>query len=120
MRSKLEKSIENIDEYRYNVSVDKIFKALADKNRRKILTLLKNRELSVSEILENFDIGQATISNHLSILRKAGLVRFTVKGKLRVYRLDYELFSAFIKQINNFLDVNQNRVPGEIVMRKKN
>lgn len=112
--------VENIDVYRYNVSMDKIFKALADRNRRKILTLLKDRELSVSEILESFDIGQATISNHLSILRKAGLVRFAVKGKLRVYRLDYELFSAFIKQLNNFWDVNENRVSSEIVVRKKN
>ena len=67
--------------------MDKIFKALADINRRKIITLLNNQDLSVNELLKQFDnIGQSTLSNHLSILRKAKLVDFKILGKQRIYR----------------------------------
>lgn len=54
--------------------MDKIFKALSDKNRRKVLDLLKKKDMSVSELLEHFDITQASLSHHLDILKRADLV----------------------------------------------
>jgi ArsR family transcriptional regulator len=83
--------------------MDKIFKAMADINRRKILTLLKNGELSVNELLKNFEITQATLSNHLSILRKTKLVESRVLGKQRIYRLNMELLKVFAKNIDKFV-----------------
>jgi DNA-binding transcriptional ArsR family regulator len=83
--------------------VDKIFKSLADINRRKILTILKNSDLTVNEILKYLDIKQATLSNHLAILRKAGLVGFTVKGKLRIYKLNRESLNNFVTELNRFV-----------------
>ena len=88
---------------RYNRLVDKIFKALADKNRRKILTLLKNGEKTVNELLKDFDIGQATLSSHLAVLRKAQLVDFKINGKLRIYRLNYNLLVAFAENMRKFV-----------------
>ena len=63
--------------------MDKIFKALADRNRRRILTLLNENEMSVNDMLKSFEIGQATLSNHLAVLRKADLVKSKVKGKIK-------------------------------------
>lgn len=83
--------------------MDKIFKAMADINRRKILTLLKNKEMSVNELLKNFEITQATLSNHLSILRKAKLVENRILGKQRIYRLNVEPLELFIKNLNKFI-----------------
>jgi len=85
--------------------MDKIFKALADINRRKIITLLNsNNNLSVNELLKNFDnIGQSTLSNHLSILRKAKLVDFKVMGKQRIYRLNKDLLIAFAENMRKFV-----------------
>jgi len=85
--------------------MDKIFKALADINRRKIITLLNSTdEMSVNELLKNFDnIGQSTLSNHLSILRKAKLVDFKVKGKQRIYRLNKDLLIAFAENMRKFV-----------------
>lgn len=83
--------------------MDKIFKAMADINRRKILTLLKNKEMSVNELLKNFEITQATLSNHLSILRKAKLVENRILGKQRIYRLNIEPLELFIKNLNKFI-----------------
>jgi DNA-binding transcriptional ArsR family regulator len=54
--------------------MDSIFKALADKNRRKILELLKQKDMSVSELLKHFKITQASLSHHLDILKRANLV----------------------------------------------
>jgi DNA-binding transcriptional ArsR family regulator len=54
--------------------MDSIFKALSDKNRRKVLELLKEKDMSVSEILKHFNITQASLSHHLDILKRANLV----------------------------------------------
>jgi len=83
--------------------VDKIFKALADRNRRLIITLLrKNQSMNVTKMLENFNIGQSTLSNHLAILRKAKLVTCEIKGKQRIYRMETNVFNAFIEELNRF------------------
>lgn len=99
--------------------MDKIFKALADKNRRKILTLLKNNELSVNEILTDLEITQATLSNHLAILKKAGLVKNKVNGKQRIYKINGKYFDAFVEELlkfrNNIIKAN---VDTEISVRQ--
>ena len=50
------------------------FKAMSDPVRREILVMLKKGRLSAGEISSNFNITGATISYHLSTLRKAGLI----------------------------------------------
>lgn len=51
-----------------------LFKALSDPNRRKILDLLKTKDMSVKELQTYFSITQEALSHHLSILKKADLV----------------------------------------------
>lgn len=71
------------------------FKALSDPVRREILQLLKKEKLSAGEIVSHFDMTGATISYHLSILKKADLVRET-KVKNFVY---YELNASVVEEI---------------------
>ena len=97
--------------------MDKIFKAMADINRRKILTLLKGGELSVNELLKNFEITQATLSNHLSILRKAKLVENRILGKQRIYRLNIDLLRVFVKNIDKFVGNFGENISDEIGIR---
>lgn len=97
--------------------MDKIFKAMADINRRKILTLLKDGEKSVNELLKNFKITQATLSNHLSILRKAKLVENKVLGKQRIYRLNLDLLKVFAKNIDKFVGNLEENIPEEMEIR---
>jgi ArsR family transcriptional regulator, arsenate/arsenite/antimonite-responsive transcriptional repressor len=54
--------------------MDSVYKALGDKNRRKILEILKEKDMSVSELLEHFPITQASLSHHLDALKRANLV----------------------------------------------
>lgn len=71
------------------------FKALSDPVRRDILELLKRESLSAGEIGSHFDMTGATISYHLSILKKAGLVTET-KKKNYVY---YELNTSVVEEV---------------------
>ncbi|MEL5940405.1 metalloregulator ArsR/SmtB family transcription factor, partial [Tetragenococcus halophilus] len=56
------------------MSFEASFKALSDPVRREILQILKDGRLSAGEISRHFDMTAATVSYHLNILKKAGLV----------------------------------------------
>ena len=58
-----------------------IFHALGDKTRLKILELLKSKEICVSDICKQFDMTQPSISHHLDILKRAGLVSSDKRGR---------------------------------------
>ena len=60
--------------------------ALADPTRLRILLALKENELSVAELQEVLGVGQSRISNHLSLLKGAGLVRDRREGQKAFYR----------------------------------
>jgi DNA-binding transcriptional ArsR family regulator len=65
------------------------FKALSDKTRRDILTLLKEEgRLSAGDIASRFNMTQATISHHLSILTSAGLIIDEKQGKYIYYEIN--------------------------------
>jgi ArsR family transcriptional regulator len=65
-------------------------KALADETRQKIMAICCCRELSVNEIVEALDVTQPTVSHHLAILRRAGLVHTKRRGKQVLYTLNQE------------------------------
>ncbi len=71
------------------------FKALSDPIRRNILEVLKKERLSAGEIGSHFDMTGATISYHLSILKKADLVKET-KEKNFIY---YELNASVVEEV---------------------
>ena len=71
------------------------FKALSDPIRREILTLLKNGRLSAGEIGSHFEMTGATISYHLSILKKAGLICES-KEKNYIY---YTLNTSVVEEV---------------------
>lgn len=71
------------------------FKALADPTRVRILNLLaRNPELCVCDMQANFELSQPTISHHLSLLKKAGLVECDVRGRWCFYRAKPEAIKA--------------------------
>lgn len=100
--------------------MDKIFKALSDKNRRKILTLLNKKDMTVNKLLSYFNnIGQSTLSNHLSILKKVDLVNFTINGKERIYRINKELLIAFAENMRRFIGKIDNNFLKDIEIRER-
>ena len=65
----------------------KVFKALADKTRLRILGLLRVREMCVCEVMVALDLTQPTASHHLGILENVGLVKDRKEGKWVFYSL---------------------------------
>jgi DNA-binding transcriptional ArsR family regulator len=61
------------------------FHALAEPHRRGILRLLRDQPRSVNEIAGQFDISQQAVSQHLKVLREAGLVAVRPQGQRRLY-----------------------------------
>jgi DNA-binding transcriptional ArsR family regulator len=79
--------------------------ALADPTRRRIVELLSRGERAAGEIVEQFEVSAPTISQHLKVLREAGLVRVRVEGQRRIYSLDpagLDEIDAWLGQVRRF------------------
>ncbi|MBN2118575.1 MAG: metalloregulator ArsR/SmtB family transcription factor [Anaerolineales bacterium] len=70
------------------------FKALADKNRLKIVGLLVERSYSVEELSELLQLKPPTVSHHLAKLVEAGLVKSHAESYYNVYQLDQSMLEA--------------------------
>jgi len=81
--------------------MDIVFKALADKNRRKILEILKDRDMTVNEIGMHFEITGASLSHHLDILKQARLVVAERDGQFIHYSLNTSVFEEVMKLFIN-------------------
>lgn len=65
-----------------------VFGALANPVRRQILASLRDGPRAVSDLAGDFDLGRPAISEHLQVLRRAGLVREEPRGQRRYYHLE--------------------------------
>ena len=73
--------------------------AIADPTRRRIVEMLAKRDRTVGELVEQFDMSAPAISQHLKVLREAGLVTSRVEGQSRIQSLN----PAGLQQIQNWL-----------------
>ncbi len=64
-----------------------VFQAVADPTRRRMLELLRESDLSVNELRRSFAMSQPAVSQHLRVLRQAGLVRRQRAGRRQLYRI---------------------------------
>ena len=68
--------------------MQKTYKALSDPTRRKIMQLLRERDMSAGELAEHFESTKPTLSRHFSILRDADLIQGHKNGTTITYRLN--------------------------------
>jgi DNA-binding transcriptional ArsR family regulator len=61
-------------------------RAIVEPRRRRILTLVRDEELSAGEIASHFDVSRPAVSQHLTVLKEAGLVDERRNGTRRLYR----------------------------------
>ncbi len=89
------------------------FQALANPYRRQIVRLLKWKNMSVNEIVEQFDIAQPTISRHLDVLRKAEIVTSERKGNQIIYSLNLSAVQEMVMMLSELLETKQEAQPHE-------
>ena len=77
----------------------KVFKALSDPNRIRILKILEERSLCVCEITDVLGLAPSTVSKHLSILQDSDLIIYRKDGKWVHYRLNLDQSGEYIRHI---------------------
>jgi DNA-binding transcriptional ArsR family regulator len=67
--------------------VNRVFKALSDPTRRRVLQLLRERPMLAGELADHFDVSKPTMSAHFAVLQDAGLIEAEKSGRTIAYRL---------------------------------
>ena len=67
--------------------MNKVFKALSDPTRRRVLELLRKRPVAAGELASHFEVSKPTMSAHFAVLREADLVDPVKSGRTITYRL---------------------------------
>lgn len=88
-------------------------RALAGPRRREILELVRDRELAAGEIAAHFDVTRPAVSQHLTVLKDAGLVTERREGTRRLYRADGAGLAGIKQFVDRFWEVGLERLKGE-------
>lgn len=64
------------------------FKALSDPTRRQILLLLRDKDMTIAQVSENFDMTRAAVKKHLTVLSDGGLIDVRTQGRERINSLN--------------------------------
>jgi DNA-binding transcriptional ArsR family regulator len=76
-----------------------IFKALGDPTRMEIVQMLREMDLTPSQILQKLDVSQPTLSHHLDVLKRANLVRAERDGQFIRYSLNMGVLEMAIEYV---------------------
>ncbi len=79
--------------------ISEVFKALGDQTRQRIIQLLREKDMTPTEILERINISQPTLSHHLDILKRAELIQGEREGQFVKYSLNMSVFEMVIKYL---------------------
>ena len=82
--------------------LDQAIHAIAEPRRREILHLIQDRELPAGKIAEHFEVTRPAISQHLGVLREAGLVTERREGTKRLYRVRPEGLEELRSYLEDF------------------
>ncbi len=87
----------------------KVFRAVGDEKRLKILSLLYQHGYCVGALARILGISEAAVSQHLRILREAGLLKGEKRGGYTFYEVNMELLKSLVTDIGVFLDKKSER-----------
>jgi DNA-binding transcriptional ArsR family regulator len=93
--------------------VEAALKAIAEPRRRRILKLVRDEELSAGEIASHFDVTRPAVSQHLNVLKEAGLVSERRNGTRRLYRVRPEGLVGLKDFLEEFWDVRLDTLKRE-------
>src|SRR5690348_8251479 len=99
--------------------MDVALKAIAEPRRRRILTLVRDEELSAGEIAAHFDVTRPAVSQHLTVLKEAGLVSERRNGTRRLYRARPEGLTELRAFLEEFWDERLSALKREAEKEEK-
>jgi ArsR family transcriptional regulator len=89
--------------------VSEVYRALADPTRRRILQLLRDREMTAGEICEHFPLAKPTMSGHFNVLRNSGLVQAEKNRTSITYRLNVSVLEEALLALMDGFKLGEQR-----------
>ncbi len=85
---------------------NRVYRALADPTRRRILALLRERPMTAGELASQFELAWPTMSGHFAVLREANLVQAERTGSTITYRLNQTVLQEALMALMDALGVS--------------
>jgi DNA-binding transcriptional ArsR family regulator len=83
--------------------MNSVYKALSDPTRRRILELLRRRDMTAGELADHFDLAKPTLSGHFAVLKEADLIQADKVATTITYRLNVSVLEeALLGLMNSF------------------
>ena len=98
-----------MSKYLNTKNLNLLFKALNDPTRREILELLKSRDLTAGEIADRFHISWPSVSHHLELLKRAGLVIAVKEGQYVYYSINTTVMDEILRWMMQFSSKKINK-----------
>ena len=111
-----------VDEASERGGLDAVARAIAAPRRREILALVREHELSAGEIASRFDVTRPAVSQHLAVLRGAGLLSERRDGTSRLYRARPEGLAGLHDFMEQFWSdrLERLRLAAELEQQRRN
>lgn len=93
--------------------MNRVFKALADPTRRRVLELLRERPMTAGELADHFDVSKPTMSAHFAVLREADLVDSHKQGVTVTYRLKLSVLEDALLGFTQTLGIGVAPAPAD-------
>jgi DNA-binding transcriptional ArsR family regulator len=81
--------------------MNEVYRALSDPTRRRILELLRKRDMTAGELADNFELAKPTLSGHFAVLKDADLIQADKVGTTITYRLNVTVLEEALLALMN-------------------
>ncbi len=89
--------------------MNRVYQALSDPTRRRILELLRERDMTAGELADHFPLAKPTLSGHFAVLREAGLIQGDKNGTTITYRLNVSVLEEALLALMNVFKLSPRR-----------
>lgn len=90
------------------MAIDDVYKALSDPTRRRILALLRKRDMTAGELADEFELAKPTLSGHFAVLKAAGLIDGEKSGTTITYRLEVTVLEEALLGLMSAFDIRES------------
>ncbi len=89
--------------------MNRVYQALSDPTRRRVLELLRDRDMTAGELAEHFPLAKPTLSGHFAVLKEAGLIQGDKNGTTITYRVNVSVLEEALLALMNVFKLSPRR-----------
>lgn len=91
--------------------INRVYKALSDPTRRRVLSLLRERDMTAGELASQFDLSWPTMSGHFTVLREADLIAADKVGTTITYHLNLSVLEEAMASLLDAFKIKPREMP---------